>query len=94
MASRAFCPSWTDGVSVSSTISTASTVDMSEIVRSWVPGLFMVPMTVTSPAFTRRVVTTPSMGARTVVFESVSRLAFRPARVWSTRCSAASPGKR
>jgi len=81
-------------VSVSSTISTASTVDMSETVRSWVPGLFMVPMTVTSPAFTRSVVTIPSMGARTVVLERVSRLALRPARIWSTRFWAAPKAER
>ena len=65
-------------------MSTAWTLAMSEMVMSCVPGLFMVPITVTSPAFTRSVVTTPSMGARTVVLESVSREAFRPARVCST----------
>ena len=81
----AFCPTWTLGTSVSSTISTASTVAMSEIVISCVPGLFIVPMTVTSPSLTGRFVTTPSIGARTVVLESVSREAFRFARFCSTR---------
>ncbi len=62
---------------------------MSEIVMSCVPGLFMVPITVTSPALTRRVVTMPSIGAMIVVFESVSRVATRLACVWSYRLRAA-----
>ena len=77
MATRAFCPTFTLGTSVSSTMRTASTLDMSEIVKSCVPGLFIVPMTVTSPSLTGRSVTMPLIGARTVVFESVSREALK-----------------
>ena len=54
MFTFAFCPTFTSGTDVSSTIITASTSDMSEIVRSCVPGLFIVPMTVTSPSLTGR----------------------------------------
>ncbi len=79
----------TDGTEVSSTIITASTSAMSEIVSSCVPALFIVPMTVTSPSLIGRKVTMPSMGAVTVVFESESRLATRSALVEFMRCSVA-----
>ena len=82
----AFCPIFTSGTEVSSTIITASTSDMSETVSSCVPGLFIVPMTVTSPSLTGRYVITPAIGALTVVLESESRLAARFAPDSSRRC--------
>ena len=85
----AVCPTLTDGTDVSSTIITASTSDMSEIVRSCVPALFIVPMTVTSPSLTGRAVTMPAIGERTVVFESESRLAARSAPLMLSRSSVA-----
>ncbi len=56
---------------------------------SCVPALFIVPMTVTSPSLTGRVVTMPSIGAVTVVLERESRLAARSAIVPFMRCSVA-----
>jgi hypothetical protein len=65
-------PTFTFGTSVSSTSITASTTLMSAMVRSFVPALFIVPMTATSPSSTGRAVTIPSMGAVIVVLDSVS----------------------
>ena len=76
------------GVSVSSTMSTACTVVMSEMVMSWVPALFIVPTTVTSPALILKVVTVPSIGERTVVLDRSSREALSTARLCSIWCTA------
>ena len=88
MRTRASWPTLTDGIEVSSTSISASTTDMSEMVRSTVPGLFWTPITATSPSSTRRAVTMPSMGERTVVLASVSRAPSSVARACSTRRSA------
>src|SRR5438552_12852431 len=85
MRTFACWPSFTEGIEVSSTSSSVSTVAMSEIVRSTVPGLFWMPMTATSPSSTRLAVTIPSMGERTVVLDRVSRAPSRVARAWRTR---------
>src|SRR6185503_19523351 len=90
MRSSASCPTATAGIEVSSTSISGSTTDMSEMVSSTVPGLFCTPMTATSPSSTRRAVTTPSMGERTVVFASVSRAPSSVARACSARCWTAS----
>jgi len=79
--------SFTDGIDVSSTSISVSTTDMSEIWSRTVPGWFRTPTTATSPSSTRLAVTIPSMGARTVVFESVSCTPSRVARACSTRLS-------
>ena len=89
MRTFACWPSFTEGIEVSSTSSSVSTVAMSEIVRSTVPGLFWMPMTATSPSSTRLAVTIPSMGERTVVLDRVSRAPSRVARAWRTRWSVA-----
>jgi hypothetical protein len=59
---------------------------MSEIVINCVPGLFIVPSTVTSPALTRSAVTIPEMGERTVDFVTVSWFTLTMARFCSIRC--------
>ena len=59
-------------------------VDMSEIVISTVPGLFIVPVTITSPFSMLRRVTIPSIGARISVFSSESSAEARSARACST----------
>ncbi len=56
---------------------------------SCVPALFIVPMTVTSPSLIGSAVTTPSIGAVTVVLESAFWLAARLALVERMRCSVA-----
>ncbi len=56
------CPSRIDGMSVSSTSTSASMTDMSAMVSITVPALFMVPMTTISPCSMFRRVTMPSMG--------------------------------
>ena len=52
----------TVGMSVSSTSTCASTSDMSAMVRSTVPALFIVPTTTVSPSWMFRLVTMPSIG--------------------------------
>ena len=66
MVTFARCPIFTDGISVSSTSSSASTMDMSATVSSWVPALFIVPTTTFSPSSMLRRVTMPSNGALSV----------------------------
>ena len=58
----AFWPSFTFGMSVSSTSTSASMTDMSAIVSSTVPALFIVPMTTVSPSSMLRRVTMPVIG--------------------------------
>ena len=55
-------PILTVGMSVSSTSTSASMIDMSAIVSSTVPALFIVPMTTVSPSSMLRRVTMPSIG--------------------------------
>ena len=55
-------PSLTFGMSVSSTSTSASMTDMSAIVSSTVPALFIVPMTTVSPSSMFRRVTMPLIG--------------------------------
>ena len=55
-------PSCTFGMSVSSTSSSAWMTDMSAIVSSTVPALFIVPITAFSPSSMLRRVTMPSIG--------------------------------
>jgi len=88
MSTEAGWPRRSAGMSVWSTSSTASIVDMSEIVMSTVPALFMVPVTTTSPCSMLRRVTTPSMGVRISVLASESRDDARSALACST-CRAA-----
>ena len=59
-----FWPSFTAGMSVSSTSISASMTDMSATVSSTVPALFIVPITTFSPSSTLRRVTMPSNGER------------------------------
>ncbi len=61
------CPSWTLGMFVSSTSTSAWITDMSASVSSTVPALFIVPMTAVSPSWMFRRVTMPSIG-ETIVF--------------------------
>ena len=49
-------------MSVSSTSTSAWIIDMSAIVSSTVPALFIVPITAVSPSSMLRLVTRPSMG--------------------------------
>ncbi len=56
---------------------------------SFVPGLFIVPMTAISPSSTGSAVTTPAIGAVILVFESSSRAPARLARACSIRRSTA-----
>ena len=56
------CPILTPGMSVSSTSTSASMTDMSAIVNSTVPALFIVPMTTISPSSMLRRVTMPLIG--------------------------------
>ena len=63
MRTWAFWPSFTVGMEASSTSISASTLLMSEMVRSTVPAWFWMPGTAVSPNSIRRAVTTPSMGA-------------------------------
>ena len=62
MVITAGCPSWTAGMSVSSTSISASRIEKSAMVSSTVPGLFIVPMTTVSPSSMLRRVTMPSIG--------------------------------
>ena len=55
-------PIFTNGMSVSSTSTSASITDMSAMVINTVPALFIVPMTTVSPCSMLRRVTMPSMG--------------------------------
>ena len=67
-ASIVIFASWpirTKGTSVSSTSTSASMTDMSAIVSSTVPALFIVPIITISPCSTLRRVTMPSMGDST-----------------------------
>ena len=75
----AVCPSWTKGMSVSSTSISASITDMSATVRSTVPALFIVPTTTFSPSSMLRRVTMPSNGASKRTWESECRLLCNPA---------------
>ena len=56
------CPNLTLGMSVSSTSTSAWMTDMSAIVSSTVPALFIVPMTTVSPSSMLRRVTMPVIG--------------------------------
>ena len=58
----AICPSFTVGMSVSSTSTSASMTDMSATVSSTVPALFIVPMTTVSPSSMLRRVMMPLIG--------------------------------
>ena len=58
----AIWPNLTVGMSVSSTSTSASMTDMSAIVSSTVPALFIVPMTTVSPSSMFRLVTMPLIG--------------------------------
>ena len=62
MVTLAGCPMASAGMSVSSTSIWASMTDMSAIVISTVPALFIVPMTTVSPSSMFRRVMMPSMG--------------------------------
>ena len=65
IASIVIFASWpilTIGMSVSSTSTSASMTDMSAMVSSTVPALFIVPMTTVSPSSMLRRVTMPSIG--------------------------------
>ena len=55
-------PSFTLGMFVSSTSTSAWMIDMSASVSSTVPALFIVPMTAVSPSWMMRFVTMPSIG--------------------------------
>ena len=55
-------PKRTLGISVSSTSTSASMIDMSAMVSSTVPALFIVPMTTVSPSSMLRRVTMPAIG--------------------------------
>ncbi len=58
----AVCPSWTFGMLVSSTSTSAWMTDMSASVSSTVPALFIVPIIAVSPSWMLRRVTMPSIG--------------------------------
>ncbi len=68
----AVCPSRTLTMSVSSTLTSAVTDDISAMVMTKLPGEFWIPTTIVSPIRTGKLVTSPSMGARNVVLESRS----------------------
>jgi hypothetical protein len=78
------------GTSVSSTSSTASISDRSPIVRSTVPGLFIVPTIAVSPSSTFSRVTRPAIGAVITVLASRSTASRSDARACSTWNFAAS----
>ncbi len=75
----AIWPSCTNGMSVSSTSTSASITDMSATVSSTVPALFMVPTITFSPSSMLRRVTMPSNGASKRTCVSVWRLLASPA---------------
>jgi hypothetical protein len=68
IVTRASWPTATVGMSVSSTSTSASITDMSAIVRSTVPALFMVPTMTFSPSSMFRRVTRPSIGAEMITW--------------------------
>ena len=82
----ALSPTEIDGTSVSSTCTTTSITERSEIVSTRLPGLFIVPMMTVSPSSTFRRVTLPSMGARKIVLESCSSASSTDARHCATPC--------
>ncbi len=94
ISTEAESPTETRGMSVSSTSSTASISVRFEIVRSRLPGLFMVPTTAVSPTSTLRRVTRPDMGARITDLSRRSSASLSPARACSTACWAALQSER
>ena len=76
----------TSMMSVSSTSTSTSMCDMSEIVMMTVPGWFIVPVTTFSPSSTFSRVTTPSIGEWKTVLSSWSSAALSEARASSTAC--------
>jgi hypothetical protein len=78
------CPSFTLRMSVSSTMISHSMTDRSATVMMTVGLKLWAPIT-TSPCSLGRLVTTPSMGAYTVVFDRSSRLLSSRAWSWATR---------
>ncbi len=96
MVTFAAWPSSTFGMSVSSTSTSASMTDMSAMVSSIVPALFIVPTTAVSPSSMFRRVTRPSIGDEMItwfmLYRVVDRLAFSCLicswRVWMS-CSRA-----
>ncbi len=72
-------------MSVSSTFTSAVTIDISAIVMMVLAAAFCTPGTTVSPMRTGRYVTSPSMGAATLCFLRMSFTRVRPACVCAMR---------
>ena len=84
MRIEAWSPNEIMDTSVSSTCTTTSISERSEIVSTSDPGLFIVPMMTVSPSSTLSLVTFPVMGALKMVFERRSSASSTPACAWDT----------
>jgi hypothetical protein len=67
MRIRAFCPTLTSAIDVSSTLAFNTICDRSATSMITVPALFIVPVTTNSPTSALSRVTTPSIGEVIVV---------------------------